>query len=41
MAHLSNTPARHPIAVLKSYSPTSCLLGLNFLHLDHPIEPCN
>ena len=39
-AHLSNTPARHPTAVLNSYSPTSRLLGLDLLHSDHPTEPC-
>ena len=41
MAHLSNTSARHPTAVLNSYSSISRLLGLDLLHLDHPTEPCN
>ena len=40
-AHLSDIPAHHPTAVLNSYLPTSCLLGLDLLHSDHSTEPCN
>ena len=40
-AYLSNISARHSTAVLNSYSPISCLLGLDLLHLDHPTELCD
>ena len=40
-AHLFDIPVCHSTAVSNFCLQTSCLLELDFFHLDHSIEPCN